>query len=94
MPGHPALLPPAAGPPRALITTGGGSLGSPELRAETDQALERVLDVLAPLAASGKVGSAGRARRGRDHAAPADHGRSLRNPAKDERHAPQAVMPA
>jgi hypothetical protein len=46
-----------AGPPRVLVTTGGGSLGSPELRAETDQALERVLDVLAPLAASGKVGS-------------------------------------
>jgi hypothetical protein len=32
-------------------------MGSPELRAETDQALERVLDVLARLAALGKVGS-------------------------------------
>ena len=48
---------PPAGPPRVLVTTGGGSLGSPRLRAETDQALERVLDVLAPVAALGKVGS-------------------------------------
>jgi len=48
---------PPAGPPRVLVTTGGGSVGSPRLRAETDQALERVLDVLAPLAAEGAVGT-------------------------------------
>ena len=41
--------------PRVLVTTGGGSLGSPELRAETDLALKRVLDLLACLAAQGKV---------------------------------------
>ena len=58
VPGHPGGYEPAAGPPRVLVTTGGGSLRSPQLRAETDQALERVLDVLAPLAAQGKVGSA------------------------------------
>lgn len=48
---------PLGGPPRVLVTTGGGSVGSPRLRAETDQALERVLDVLAPLAAEGAVGT-------------------------------------
>jgi hypothetical protein len=38
-----------------LVTTGGGSLRSPQLRAETDQALDHVLDVLAPLAAQGAI---------------------------------------
>ena len=55
--GIPGGYEPPAGPPRVLVTTGGGSLGSPRLRAETDQALERVLDVLDPLAAEGAVGT-------------------------------------
>jgi UDP:flavonoid glycosyltransferase YjiC (YdhE family) len=38
-----------------LVTTGGGSLRSPGLRAETDQALGLVLEVLAPLAAQGVI---------------------------------------
>jgi UDP:flavonoid glycosyltransferase YjiC (YdhE family) len=46
---------PPAGPPRVLVTTGGGSLRSPQLRAETDQALGHALDVLAPLAAQGTI---------------------------------------
>lgn len=49
---------PSAGPPRVLVTTGGGSLRSPQLRAETDQALDHVLDVLAPLAAQGTISTA------------------------------------
>lgn len=48
----------AAGPPRVLVTTGGGSLCSPQLRAETDQVLDQVLAVLGPLAAQGKISTA------------------------------------
>jgi UDP:flavonoid glycosyltransferase YjiC (YdhE family) len=51
----PAEYEPTAGAPRVLVTTGGGSLRSPQLCAETDQALDRVLDVLAPLASEGRI---------------------------------------
>jgi hypothetical protein len=46
----------ATGPPRVLVSTGGGSLRSPSLRAATDQALAHVLDALAAMAEAGCVG--------------------------------------
>jgi len=46
-----------SGPARVLVSTGGGSLRSPQLRAETDRALDQVLDVLAPLAGHGHIGT-------------------------------------
>lgn len=45
-----------AGPPRVLISTGGGSVGSPSLREATDDALAATLEALAPLADAGEVG--------------------------------------
>lgn len=54
----PLCYQPAAGPPRVLVTTGGGSLRSPQLRTGTDQILDQVLAVLAPLAAQGKISTA------------------------------------
>jgi len=48
---------PASGPPRVLVSTGGGSLRAhPSFRAATDTALARVLDVLAGQAAAGNIG--------------------------------------
>jgi UDP:flavonoid glycosyltransferase YjiC (YdhE family) len=45
----------SAGPPRVLVSTGGGSLRSPQLRDETDHALHQVLDVLASLTGQGMI---------------------------------------
>jgi UDP:flavonoid glycosyltransferase YjiC (YdhE family) len=44
-----------SGPPRVLVTTGGGSLSSPHLRAATSNALDEVLGALAQLAADGMI---------------------------------------
>lgn len=48
---------PCTGSPRVLITTGGGSLHSSQLRTATDNALEEVLSGLDPLAESGQIGT-------------------------------------